>query len=244
MEILSIKNLYKKYTKEYVLNDVSFDVYEKDALSIIGPSGAGKSTILKTIFNLVPINSGSIKYKDRYIIDCGKYVNKKELKSIYRELGFIFQDFNLFDNLTVYDNIKLALKLVLKMKKEEIKQKTMEVLKMVGLEDKTDSFPSMLSGGQKQRVAIARAIATSPKILLLDEPTSALDIESVNELIKILNKLKEEGLTLVIVTHDIRFAKSISNRIIMINGGKLAKDVTIDDENIDLEKLFMEGINE
>ena len=239
MEVLKIKNLYKQYNTKNALENISFTINDGDIASIIGPSGAGKSTLLKTIFNLEKASSGDIIVFDEYILKDGVYSKKKVLKKIFPQMGFIFQDFNLFDNLNVYDNIALCMKIVQKRKKEDINKTILELLSIVNLKDKAASYPSMLSGGERQRVAIARALALNPKILLLDEPTSALDNENINELIKILKNLKEQkNMTMLIVTHDLSFSKIISNRIIMLDKGNLILDNSLEMlDNIEDERI-------
>lgn len=239
MQILKINDLCKKYDDKLVLNDVSFSIDKGDVVSVIGPSGSGKSTLLRTIFNLTKAEKGSIKFLDDYIMNNGVYNKNKKLKEIYQKLGMIFQDFNLFDNLNVIDNIMIAPKIVQKKDKNEVLNYAKELLKMVNLEDKELSYPSMLSGGQKQRIAIARALAMKPELILLDEPTSALDVEAIDELVKTINKMKEKGITMLIVTHDISFAKAVSSRLIMLDCGKIIMDKyvseidTINDERIE-----------
>lgn len=239
MEILKVENLYKEYQEKKALENITFSINEKDIVSIVGPSGAGKSTLLKTIFNLEQASSGDIKVLEEYVLKDGCYSKNKVLKNIFQKMGFIFQDFNLFDNLNVYDNIALCMKIVQKRKKEDIDLTIDELLSIVNLKDKKKSYPSQLSGGERQRVAIARALALNPKILLLDEPTSALDNENINELIKILKDLKEKkNMTMLIVTHDLSFAKTVSNRLIMIDKGNLILDNSIEMlDNIEDERI-------
>lgn len=239
MEILKINNLYKQYHEKKALENISFSINEKDIVSIVGPSGAGKSTLLKCIFNLEQASKGDIIVLNEYILKNGIYSKNKILKKIFPKMGFIFQDFNLFDNLNVYDNIALCMKIVQKRKKEDIDKTIKELLAIVNLTDKEKSYPSMLSGGERQRVAVARALALDPKILLLDEPTSALDNENINELIKILKDLKEKkNMTMLIVTHDLSFAKKISNRLIMLDKGNLILDNSIEMlDNIEDERI-------
>lgn len=239
MEILKVENLYKQYQDKLALNNITFSVNAGDIVSIVGPSGAGKSTLLKTIFNLEQASIGNIKVLDEYILKDGRYSKNKELKKVFQKMGFIFQDFNLFDNLNVYDNIALCMKIVQKRKKEDIKKNIDDLLNLVNLTGKEKSYPSQLSGGERQRVAIARALALNPKILLLDEPTSALDNENINELIKILKDLKtKKNMTMLIVTHDLSFSKMVSNRLIMIEKGNLILDNFVEMlDNIEDERI-------
>lgn len=221
MEVLKVKSLYKTFGNTEVLNDISFNVNEGEVVSIVGPSGAGKSTLLKCIFNLEQADNGVIQIFDDYIMKDGKYASNKELKKVFQQMGFIFQDYNLFDNLNVYKNIALCMKIVQKKQKEEIDERITELLGMLNLNDKKKNYPSSLSGGEKQRVAIARALALNPKILFLDEPTSALDSENIAELIQIIKDLQKQGITMLIITHDIEFAKNVSSRIMMIEKGSI-----------------------
>ena len=221
MEVLKVKSLYKTFGNTEVLNEISFNVNEGEVVSIVGPSGAGKSTLLKCIFNLEQADNGVIQIFDDYIMKDGKYASNKELKKVFQQMGFIFQDYNLFDNLNVYKNIALCMKIVQKKQKEEIDERITELLGMLNLNDKKKNYPSSLSGGEKQRVAIARALALNPKILFLDEPTSALDSENIAELIQIIKDLQKQGITMLIITHDIEFAKNVSSRIMMIEKGSI-----------------------
>lgn len=221
MEVLKVNSLYKTFGNTEVLNDISFNVNEGEVVSIVGPSGAGKSTLLKCIFNLEQADNGVIQIFDDYIMKDGKYASNKELKKVFQQMGFIFQDYNLFDNLNVYKNIALCMKIVQKKQKVEIDQRITELLGMLNLNDKKKNYPSSLSGGEKQRVAIARALALNPKILFLDEPTSALDSENISELIQIIKDLQKQGITMLIITHDIEFAKNVSSRIMMIEKGSI-----------------------
>lgn len=238
MEVLKVNSLYKTFGNTEVLNDISFNVNEGEVVSIVGPSGAGKSTLLKCIFNLEQADNGVIQIFDDYIMKDGKYASNKELKKVFQQMGFIFQDYNLFDNLNVYKNIALCMKIVQKKQKEEIDQRITELLGMLNLNDKKKNYPSSLSGGEKQRVAIARALALNPKILFLDEPTSALDSENIAELIQIIKDLQKQGITMLIITHDIEFAKNVSSRIMMIEKGSIILNALreelddIDDERI------------
>ena len=177
MKILEINNLYKSFDEKEVLNDINLDVYESEVLAIIGPSGAGKSTLLRIIGGLEYGDRGSIKIFDNYILQNGKYKKSKDVKEIYKDISYIFQDFHLFDNMNVRKNVSLALKF---RKEKNIDEKVNEILDKLNILDKKEAYPATLSGGQKQRVAIARALATSPKLILFDEPTSALDEKTRN----------------------------------------------------------------
>ena len=227
MNALVVKNISKKFNNITALSNVSFNVKKGETALIVGKSGSGKSSLLRLIANLEKADDGSIRLFSKDILSNGIYQKRKILRSIYEQLGFIFQDFCLFDNLNVYDNIKLAPRLKKKMSKDLIDKKADDLLKIVNLEDKGNSYPSELSGGEKQRIAIARALAMDPEIILFDEPTSALDIISINELISTINILKKKKITMLIVTHDIDFAKSVADRIIFMEKGEIIFDDVI-----------------
>ena len=218
MKILAINNLYKSFDEKEVLNDINLDVYESEVLAIIGPSGAGKSTLLRIIGGLEYGDRGSIKIFDNYILQNGKYKKGKDVKELYKDISYIFQDFNLFDNMNVRKNVSLALKF---RKEKNIDEKVNEILDKLNILDKKEAYPATLSGGQKQRVAIARALATSPKLILFDEPTSALDVESIQGLVYTINEMKKQGITMIIVTHDLNFASSVANRLIFMEDTKI-----------------------
>lgn len=230
MKILEINNLYKSFNTKEVLNNINLDVYESEVLALIGPSGAGKSTLLRIIGGLEYADSGSIKIFDNYIMQNGKYKKAKEIKDIYKDISYIFQDFNLFDNMNVEKNVSLALKF---RKVENADDIVKGVLEKLSILDKIDSFPNTLSGGEKQRVAIARALATSPKLILFDEPTSALDVESIQGLVYTINEMKKQGITMIIVTHDLNFASSVANRLVFM------EDSQILDENSKRVQAFI-----
>lgn len=226
MKIVEVKNLYKKYDKLEVIKDVSFDVNEGETLVILGASGSGKSTMLRCINNLEKIDGGNIIINGRAMIKEEKnnipiYNDKKILNQINLDTGMIFQDFNLFPHLSVKQNIMIALTNVLKIDKSIAEKKAEEVLEKMDLLEKKDSYPCDLSGGQKQRVSIARSLAINPKILCMDEPTSALDPELVGEVLKVIKKLAKEKTTMIIVTHEIKFAEEVADRIIFMDGGKI-----------------------
>lgn len=226
MKILEVKNLSKKYDNNEVLKNISFEVNEGETLVILGASGSGKSTLLRCINNLEKINSGNIIINGKEMIkeyrnNAPIYNNKEILKKINLETGMIFQDFNLFPHLSVKQNITEALIQVLKKSKEEAEKSAEVLLKQMNLFDKKDEYPCSLSGGQKQRVSIARCLALNPKIICMDEPTSALDPELVGEVLKVIKKLAKEKRTMIIVTHEIKFAEEVADRIIFMNSGKI-----------------------
>ena len=217
--ILKIRNLSKSFGELEVLKDINVEIEEGEVISVIGPSGSGKSTFLRCINLLDTPNSGTITYE-------GNIVNEKgyDKRKLHTEVGMVFQRFNLFPHKTVLENIMLA---PLKRKvdsKEEIKNHAMELLKKVGLESKADEMPRNLSGGQQQRVAIARALAMNPRVLLFDEPTSALDPELVGEVLKVMQDLADEGMTMVVVTHEMGFAREVSNHLIFMEGGYIVEE--------------------
>lgn len=215
--LLTVKNLTKTYNKKNVLKNINFSVEEKEIVSIIGPSGSGKSTLLRCINRMVTPTSGEILF-DR------KLITSANIGEIRKEIGMVFQHFNLFENLTVLENITLApIKLKL-LSPAEAKKRALAMLKEINLYDKKDSYPISLSGGEKQRVAIIRTLILEPRLILLDEPTSALDPEMTKEVIELIKHLKDKGITLIIVSHEMEFVKEFSNRIIFIENGKLILD--------------------
>lgn len=215
--LLTVKNLTKTYNKKNVLKNINFSVEEKEIVSIIGPSGSGKSTLLRCINRMVTPTSGEILF-DR------KLITSANIGEIRKEIGMVFQHFNLFENLTVLENITLApIKLKL-LSPAEAKKRALAMLKEINLYDKKDSYPISLSGGEKQRVAIIRTLVLEPRLILLDEPTSALDPEMTKEVIELIKHLKDKGITLIIVSHEMEFVKEFSSRIIFIENGKLILD--------------------
>lgn len=219
--LLQVQDIHKSYGKVDVLKGVSFDVHQGDRLSIIGPSGSGKTTLLRCINGLEKLTGGQI------VID-GEPLNpnSKDVHKIREKVGFIFQRFNLFAHLTVLDNIILAQKIVKKRSETEAKEISYELLKKVGLSDKADVYPSQLSGGQQQRVAIARALAMEPALLLMDEITSALDPELVGEVLEVVRDLAKSGMTMILVTHEMGFAKNVANRVIFMADGGIVEQGT------------------
>lgn len=226
MNIVEVKNIKKKFGTNEIINDISFTVKKGETLVIIGPSGSGKSTILRCINNLEKIDSGNIIINGKKLIkeykkDKPIYNNKDILKQINLETGMVFQNFNLFPHLTVKENIEEALKYVLKKNKNEIENISNTVLTKLGLTHKKDSYPCNLSGGQMQRVGIARCLALNPKLICMDEPTSSLDPELVGEVLDVIKKLAEEKKTMIIVTHEIKFAEEIADKILFMADGKI-----------------------
>ena len=218
-KIIELKNLKKQYGDNVVLKNINLHVDRGEVVSIIGPSGSGKSTILRCIVDLESITSGEVLIEGNNLTD--KNVDKKIKKEMLLKTGMVFQTFNLFPHMSVRNNIVKTLKLVKKMDMTEAENITKKMLDLVGLSDKIDSFPNELSGGQKQRVAIARALALQPDIMLFDEPTSALDPELVKEVLDIIRKLKNQKITMLIVSHEMNFVREISDRIIVMEKGEI-----------------------
>ena len=212
--MINIKNLYKSFGKNEVLKGIDFTVNQGEVVAIIGPSGSGKSTLLRCMNLLETPTSGEVIFKDNNLTS-----KDTELEKLRQQMGMVFQNFNLFPHKTVLENVILAPKLLKKvdLKKLEIEGKAL--LKKVGLEEKANAYPSQLSGGQKQRVAIARALAMHPDVILFDEPTSALDPEVVYEVLKVMKDLAKEGMTMVVVTHEMGFAKDVGDKVIFMADG-------------------------
>lgn len=223
-KIVEVKNLKKQYGDNIILKDINLYINRGEVVSLIGPSGSGKSTILRCIVDLESITSGEILIEGNNLAD--KNVDKKIKKEMLLKTGMVFQTFNLFPHLSVRNNIVKTLKLVKKIDTSEAETITKKMLDLVGLSDKMNSFPNELSGGQKQRVAIARALALQPDILLFDEPTSALDPELVKEVLDIIRKLKEQKITMLIVSHEMNFVREISDRVVVMEKGKILETGT------------------
>lgn len=219
MSMIEFHDVEKYYGKFHALKNINLTIDKGEVVTIIGPSGSGKSTLLRTINGLESITSGQLIVNNMDLAD-----KKTDMNRTRRDVGMVFQHFNLYANKTVLDNITLGPRLVLKRDKAEVEAEAMDLLKMVGLADKAKSFPSMLSGGQKQRVAIARSLAMHPKALLFDEPTSALDPEMIGDVLDVMKKIAEQGMTMVVVTHEMGFAKQVGNRIIFMADGTVLED--------------------
>ena len=219
MKIISIKNLKKNYGSNHVLKDIDIDIEEGEVVVIVGSSGSGKSTFLRCLNLLEEPTSGEI------IVDGVKITDKKtDLNKLRREVGMVFQQFNLFPNYSEIENNKLAPKKLRKVSDRVITKKARELLNDVGLLNKAKAMPNSLSGGQKQRVAIARALAMEPKIMLFDEPTSALDPEMIGEVLDVIREVAEKGMTMVIVTHEMKFAREVGTRMIFLDKGVIIED--------------------
>ncbi|MCB5955424.1 amino acid ABC transporter ATP-binding protein [Enterococcus sp. CWB-B31] len=218
-EKILVEHLVKKFGDNTVLNDINVSINEGDVVCIIGPSGSGKSTFLRCLNQLEEASSGDI------IIDGSNLTDKNtDINKVRQHIGMVFQHFNLFPHLSVLENITLAPVDLGRLSPAEAKEEAMRLLDTVGLADKKDSYPKSLSGGQKQRVAIARALAMNPDIMLFDEPTSALDPEMVGDVLNVMKKLAKQGMTMVIVTHEMGFAKEVANRVMFIDGGNFLED--------------------
>ncbi|RBR30001.1 amino acid ABC transporter ATP-binding protein [Enterococcus cecorum] len=220
-EKISVQNLVKKYGNNTVLNDISISIKEGDVVCIIGPSGSGKSTFLRCLNKLEEPTSGDIVIDGAHLMD-----KNTDINLVRQHIGMVFQHFNLFPHLTVLENIILAPMELKKASRDEAEKNAIRLLDMVGLADKKDMKPDNLSGGQKQRVAIARALAMNPDIMLFDEPTSALDPEMVGDVLNVMKDLAKQGMTMVIVTHEMGFAKEVANRVLFTDGGKILEDGT------------------
>lgn len=232
LPIISIKHLAKSFNNQEVLKDINLDIYSGNVISIIGSSGSGKSTLLRCINRLENYDSGDIYFDNQNIMD--KKININQLR---QKIGMCFQSFNLFNNKNVLENCTLSLIKLKKLPKKEAIKKAMLELEKVGMDKFAHSKVNVLSGGQKQRVAIARALAMDPEIMLFDEPTSALDPEMVGEVLEVMKKLAQEGMTMIIVTHEMAFAKEISNLVVFMDNGYIV-------ETNSPEKIFNNPVNE
>jgi polar amino acid transport system ATP-binding protein len=224
MEVVSVERLSKSFGELEVLQDISFSVHEGEVLAILGPSGSGKSTLLRTITHLELASGGSIAVQGEKILDKGVYADKATLRRALLKLGLVFQDFNLFPHFSVLRNVTEAQERVLGRGKIEAAQVARELLEKMGLSDKAEAYPCELSGGQKQRVSIARALALDPEILFFDEPTSALDPELTGEILKVMRSLAADKMTMVVVTHEMAFARDVADRAIFMDEGMIVEE--------------------
>lgn len=220
--MIEIKHLNKHFGKLHALNDINLTINDGDIVCLIGPSGSGKSTLCRCIHGLEQPESGEV-YLDGELMDP---TDKKKYSEQRKKMGFVFQHFNLFNNKTVLENCTLAQTSVAGISKEQAEKTAMEFLAKVGLEDKKDSYPSKLSGGQKQRVAIARALCMNPEYMLFDEPTSALDPEMIKEVLEVMKELGQQGMTMVVVTHEMGFARHVGNRVVFLEDGEIIEQNT------------------
>lgn len=221
MSIIKVNNLRKSFGNNEVLKSINLEVDKGEVVCVIGPSGSGKSTFLRCLNGLEEINEGNIVISERDISN-----KETKIDLVRQNIGMVFQHFNLFPHLSVSDNITLAPVELKRLSQSDARERAIELLSMVGLEEKIDDYPSSLSGGQKQRVAIARALAMSPEIMLFDEPTSALDPEMVGEVLSTMKKLVDEGMTMVIVTHEMGFAREVADRVLFMEGGYIVEENT------------------
>ncbi|GAA5346406.1 amino acid ABC transporter ATP-binding protein (PAAT family) [Planifilum fimeticola] len=222
--MIRVEHLYKRFGDHEVLKDINVHIKEKEVVCVIGPSGSGKSTFLRCLNLLEPITSGRVVVDGHDLTD-----PKTDINQVRTEMGMVFQQFNLFPHKRVIENITMAPIRVRKWSKEKAEQKAMELLGKVGLQDKAQAWPEQLSGGQQQRVAIARALAMDPKVMLFDEPTSALDPEMIKEVLAVMKQLAAEGMTMVVVTHEMGFAREVSDRVLFMDQGMIIEEGTPDE---------------
>ncbi len=248
MSILEIRHLTKSFGDNEVLKDINLTVNKGQVVSVIGPSGSGKSTLLRCATTLEKADGGQISYDDITMINEGKYADKATIKKIKQKFGLVFQNFNLFPHMSILRNITEAPTCVLGVKKEQAEKEAMELLEKMGLADKADSYPFQLSGGQQQRVSIARALAMHPDVLFFDEPTSALDPELTGEILKVIRELAEEKMTMVIVTHEIIFAREVSDYVVFMDNGYIVEEgdahQVINNPQSERLKLFLSKFNQ
>ena len=231
--LIQVKNLKKHYHRGAIkaLDGVTADINKGDVMVVIGPSGSGKSTFLRSLNLLEEPTDGEIIFngvditKKKYVDASGKKV-KLDIDSLRQKMGMVFQHFNLFNNLTIMNNITLAPVKLKLMSEEEAKENALKLLKRVGLEEKADAYPASLSGGQKQRIAIVRSLAMNPRVMLFDEPTSALDPEMVGEVLEVMKELAESGMTMVVVTHEMGFAREVGTKVLFMDGGNIVEENT------------------
>lgn len=224
MSVLEIKDIHKSFGSLNVLNGVNLSVHKGDVIAILGPSGSGKTTLLRCINFLETADQGTMEFDEKEY-DLAS-MHKNDIRDIRKKTGFVFQNYNLFANKTALQNVMLGLTSARKMDKKQAEKIGLEMLRKVGMEDRASHYPSQLSGGQQQRVAIARALATNPEIIYFDEPTSALDPELIGEVLNVMRELANEGMTMIVVTHEMSFAKEVSNHVIFMEGGKIIEQGT------------------
>jgi len=224
--MIEVQELQKSFGSLDVLKKVTFGVKPGEVVAVIGPSGSGKSTMLRSLVHLEEVTGGSIYIQGKPLVESGRYVSGADIRTLTASMGMVFQHFNLFPHLTVRGNLELAPRTLKRESAKAIAAKSKDLLAKVGLADKAEVYPSMLSGGQKQRVAIARALMLNPDILLFDEPTSALDPELTGEVLRVIRQLAEENMTMIIVTHEMNFARDVADRVIFMDNGEIAESGT------------------
>ena len=243
MPIIAFKNVQKYYGDYHALKDINLEIEEGQVVVLLGPSGSGKSTLIRTINALEGIESGELIVNNHHV----DHATKKDLVELRKEVGMVFQHFNLYPHKTVLENVTLAPTKVLKRELREATVTAEKYLKFVNMWDKKDAFPGQLSGGQKQRVAIARGLAMNPKLLLFDEPTSALDPETIGDVLSVMQGLAKDGMNMVVVTHEMGFARSVADRIIFMDAGEVLEDTTdvagfFDNPQVPRAKQFLSKI--
>lgn len=221
--MLKLRKIKKSFGNLDVLKSIDLDIDEKEIVVLVGPSGGGKTTLLRIINMLERCHSGYIEVNGRVLCNDGRYIDKKSMMEISKDVGMVFQNFNLFPHKSVIENIIEGPMRVLKKSKEQSKSEAREILSFLGLSEKEDSYPHQLSGGQKQRVAIGRALAMEPKLMCFDEPTSALDPELTEEVANVIKMLRKKGMTMLIITHDMTFAEKVASRIISMDNGEIVE---------------------
>ena len=243
MAIIEVSKLKKSFGNLDVLKQITFDVNKNDVVAVIGPSGSGKSTMLRSLVHLEKIDGGSIMVAGDNLVKNGVYSKPQEIRRVTSRMGIVFDHFNLFPHLTVKDNLEMAPRLVKKESAKELSSRSMVLLEKVGLADKASAYPANLSGGQKQRVAIARALMMNPDIMLFDEPTSALDPELTGEVLQVMKDLAEEHMTMIVVTHEMGFAREVANRVLFMDNGEILESGTpqelFDHPKFDRTKAFL-----
>lgn len=222
--MIIVKDLHKTFEKNHVLRGIDYHVHQGEKIVIIGPSGSGKSTFLRCLNLLETPTSGEIYFDGQLITD-----PKVDINKVRQHMGMVFQNFNLFNNLSIMDNITLAPVKLKRMSKEEASENALRLLERVGLKEKADAFPSQLSGGQKQRIAIVRSLAMNPRVMLFDEPTSALDPEMVGEVLEVMKELADSGMTMVVVTHEMGFAREVGTKVLFMDEGIIMEENTPDE---------------
>jgi polar amino acid transport system ATP-binding protein len=247
MEIIRVERISKSFGKNEVLKNISFTVNQGEVVAIIGPSGSGKSTLLRCITHLELVEAGSITLTGKSMVKNGVYLHAEQLREICLKVGLVFQNFNLFPHFSVMRNITEAQIHVLKRKKAEAEDRAVKLLEKMGLRDKANAYPCELSGGQQQRVSIARALALDPEVLFFDEPTSALDPELTGDILKVIRALASEKMTMVIVTHEIPFAREVADRVLFMDSGAFVEEGSavnvIDNPQMERTKAFLSRLS-